>query len=66
MNAFLAILWFVGLIVSIFLVFELVGCASMVRMFPEGRRWWMLPAQWGSLAFFAAMVLLNPFMKGGA
>lgn len=66
MAALLAIAWFVGMIVSIFLIFELIGCASMVRMFPEGRRWWLLPAQLGSLAFFAALVLFNPFMKGGA
>lgn len=62
MAALLAIAWFVGMIVSIFLIFELIGCASMVRMFPEGRRWWLLPVQLGSLAFFAALVLFNPFI----
>lgn len=61
MTPFLSILWAVGLLISIAGVFQLVGFASMVRMFPEGRRWWQFPAQLASLCFFGLMVLLNPF-----
>lgn len=66
MAALIVIAWFVCLLLSIWLVFNFVGAAGLVRMFPEGWRWWLLPVQWLSLAFFAAMVLINPFMKGGA
>jgi hypothetical protein len=31
-------------------------------MFPEGQRAWHFPAQLATLAFFAAMVLCNPFI----
>lgn len=61
MNAIKAIGWFLALLLTIGLVFELVGFRSMVRMFPEGWRWWQLPAQLASLAAFAAVVLLHPF-----
>lgn len=56
-----AILWFIGLIIAIFVVFEVVGMRLMCNYFPEGRKAWMLPAQLASLAFFAAVVLLHPF-----
>lgn len=56
--------WFVLLLLSIAAVFNLVGMRLMVGYFPEGRRWWMLPAQLLSLAVFAAIVLFHPF--GGA
>jgi hypothetical protein len=61
MNALIPIGWFLGLLLSIYIVFELVGLRAIVRMFPEGRRWWMLPAQLCSLAIFAAAVHFNPF-----
>lgn len=44
------------------MVFQLIGYAGLTRMFPEGKRIWNFPAQLASLAFFAMMVLLNPFM----
>lgn len=63
MDAFLAILWALGLIVSAIAVFEVVGMRLMVCYFPEGRRPWHLPAQIASLAFFAFMVLINPMWR---
>lgn len=62
MTAFLNILWFIGFLWSIWLVFEFVGVAGLTRMFPEGQRAWHLPAQLLTLVFFAAMVLYNPFI----
>lgn len=47
---------------SAVMVFQLIGYAGLTRMFPEGKRIWNFPAQLASLAFFAMMVLLNPFM----
>lgn len=64
MNALFAIAWFVGLSVSVLLVFEFVGNAGITRMFPEGRRWWHLPVQLASLTLFAAVVLFHPFGGG--
>lgn len=61
MNATIAIFWFLGLLLSICVVFEVVGLRRMVQMFPEGNRWWLFPAQLGSLAIFAALVHYNPF-----
>ena len=61
MNALISIGWFGFLLLSIALVFEFVGLRRMVQTFPEGNRWWLLPVQFGSLAFFAAMVHFNPF-----
>ena len=63
MSAFKDIMWFVGTIASITAIFELVGFSGLVRMFPEGRRWWQFPAQLLSLAAFAALVLVNPFSR---
>lgn len=62
MDAFLNILWFLGTCLSIVMVFQFVGYAGLTLMFPEGRRLWHFPAQLASLAFFALMVLINPFM----
>lgn len=61
MIAVYAIGWFLLLAVSILSVFELVGMRSMVNFFPEGRRWWQLPAQLASLGVFAAIVINHPF-----
>jgi hypothetical protein len=62
MTALLNIGWFLGFILSIATVFQLIGFAGLTRMFPEGQRAWHLPAQLASLAFFAAMILCNPFV----
>lgn len=64
MNAMYAIGWFIAAVISTVIVFQVIGFSGIVRVFPEGKRWWHLPAQLGSLAFFAAVVLLHPF--GGA
>ena len=61
MDALLNIAWFVWLMLSLAVVFHFVGMTALVNMFPEGRRPWQLPAQWCSLANFAACVLLHPF-----
>lgn len=61
MNAVIAIGWAVALAVSVMAIFALVGMHGMVSFFPEGRRWWQLPAQLLSLALFAAVVLNHPF-----
>jgi hypothetical protein len=53
--------WFIGLIISIISVFQFVGISGIVNMFPEGRRWWMLPTQLLSLVIFAIVVLYHPF-----
>lgn len=64
MSTLYPIGWFIALIVSIGLVYEVVGYSGLTRMFPEGKRWWHLPLQLAALAFFAAVVLAHPF--GGA
>jgi drug/metabolite transporter superfamily protein YnfA len=60
-SAAKVVVWFLVLLFSMHLVFEVVGLRRMVQFFPEGRRWWMLPAQLVSLAIFAAVVLNHPF-----
>jgi len=64
MSAVIAILWFLALLASVQLVFWCCGVRGLVQMFPEGNRWWILPACFASLAVFAVVVLLHPF--GGA
>lgn len=61
MSALLHIGWAVWLLLSIALVFKMVGMRLMVNFFPEGQRWWQFPAQLASLGFFAAAVLNHPF-----
>jgi hypothetical protein len=61
MSALLAIGWFISLYVSVAVVFHTIGWSGLVRMFPEGWRWWQFPVQLLSLAFFAAVVLNHPF-----
>lgn len=58
----LSIAWFVGLLVSIYLIYMTWGNAMLVGMFPEGKRWWMPWSRLISLAVFSAVVLYNPFM----
>lgn len=61
MTAFLGILWFIGIIFSILLIFEFIGYNDLTRMFPEGHRPWHFWAQIGSLAFFATLVHFHPW-----
>lgn len=61
MQSFLIIGWFIGFVVSILGVYQFVGMHLMVSFFPEGKRWWQIPAQIVSLALFAAFVLFHPF-----
>ncbi|WP_458717029.1 hypothetical protein [Pseudomonas gregormendelii] len=61
MTAALGIFWFVGLLLSIYAIFQTVGSAMMVNFFPEGRRWWQFPSQLVSLAVFAAFCINHPF-----
>lgn len=56
-----SIAWFILLIISLVAVFENIGVRGLVRMFPEGWRWWQLPAQVVSLAVFSTVVLYHPF-----
>ena len=61
MESIKAILWALWLLLSIILVFELIGFRGLTRMFPEGHRAWHLPAQLAALTLFAAAVLCNPW-----
>lgn len=61
MQALMAIGWFVGLIISIGIIRIFSENAGMCRMFPEGFRWWTVPAELASYALFAAVVLFHPF-----
>lgn len=61
MEALKVLGWAAWLLLSIALVFEFVSYSGLTRMFPEGRRAWHLPAQLGSLAFFAAAAICNPW-----
>lgn len=61
MSALLAIGWVLRLFVSVVLCLDLIGMRSMCSFFPEGRRWWMLPAQLAALAHFAAAVRFTPW-----
>lgn len=61
MTALLAIGWFIALLLSLAAVFKFVGARSMVIFFPEGDKWWLLPAQLASVTVFAIVVLFHPF-----
>ncbi len=61
MEAVKVLAWAFWMLVSVWAVFALIGSAGLVAMFPEGRRWWQLPAQWASLGMFSAAVLCHPF-----
>ena len=61
MSALLAIGWAVWLFMAVVLVLDVVGWRGLTNMFPEGWRWWHLPAQLATLAHFAAVVHFNPW-----
>jgi hypothetical protein len=61
MTALIGIGWFLALLLSIALVFESVGSVQLIRMFPEGWRWWHTPYRIFSLLVFAGIVLIHPF-----
>lgn len=60
-SALYVIGWFVGLLISIALVYNWVGMAGLTAMFPEGRRWWHIPVQLLTLILFAFVILHHPF-----
>ena len=62
MEALKVIGWFIALLISVALMFETIGMSGLVNMFPEGRRWWMRPAQLASITAFALIVLRNPWL----
>lgn len=61
MTALLHFGWLICLVVSVFAIDTIFGYAGLSRMFPEGRRWWEMPARLGALAAFAIVVLYHPF-----
>lgn len=61
MTALLTIAWLLCLAASLLAIYQTVGAHLMVTFFPEGKRWWMFPAQMASLAAFAAVVTFHPF-----
>jgi polyferredoxin len=61
MEALKVIGWAAWVGFATLLVFQFVGFRTMTEFFPEGKRAWHLPAQFGTLAFFAAAVLCNPW-----
>jgi hypothetical protein len=61
MTALLTIAWLVCTFLSLVCVYQFVGMHLMVCYFPEGKSWWNVPAQWLSLAAFAACAIYNPW-----
>lgn len=53
--------WFISLVASIWLIFQMVGIHAMTSFFPEGHRYWHFPVQLGTLILFAVVVLNHPF-----
>jgi hypothetical protein len=61
MHTLLSIGWFLLMMLSVYSVFATVGLHRMVQFFPEGKRWWMFPAQAASLTFYGAVMHYFPF-----
>lgn len=61
MDALKIIGWFLWLCFAMLVLAEAGQVGAMIRMFPEGRRWWTGPAQVAAMGFFASAVLCHPF-----
>ena len=61
MIALKAIGWFILMLFSIVFMFQFIGYAGLTSMFPEGKRWYHLPLQLGSIAFYTIVVMHHPF-----
>ena len=61
MSGLIYIGWFILVCISMYSVFVFVGMNGLVNMFPEGRRWWQLPAQLTSLVIFGLICAFHPF-----
>jgi hypothetical protein len=55
------IVWFVGWLVTMYSMYECLAPTNLVRMFPEGDRWWRLPVAFISIALYSAVLLNHPF-----
>lgn len=61
MSAAIGIAWFLGMALALIAIYQTVGMHLMVNFFPEGKRWWQIPAHLASLALFAALSINHPF-----
>lgn len=60
MSALIAIVWFIAVIIAILAVKEFSRMEALVRLFPEGRRWWIFPSFLASLTAFGLLARFNP------
>ena len=60
-TALAAIAWAGMIVLSVGFIEVAWGNVDLVRMFPEGWRWWMPWLRLLSLIPFAALILFNPF-----
>lgn len=61
MEAVWVIVWLAAMLTAIVAVYQTVGVHLMVQYFPEGKRWWMLPAQLLAIAVFGVICAFHPF-----
>jgi len=61
MEALKTLGWAVWIMASYLAVEEFFGYGGIVRMFPEGKRWWMTPAQMLALLSFTMAVVHSPW-----
>jgi len=59
MSAFIAIGWFLWILIAMYIVNVLGGLG--LPGCPGGRQWWHIPAQLLGLAHLTAVVMLHPF-----
>ena len=53
--------WTLALLLSLRLIFIFVGVQGLIQMFPEGKKWWILPVQWLCIILFTVLIIINPF-----
>lgn len=61
MEAFRGIIWFLLMVVTIAVIFEVFRLRNHTEFFPKTKRRWHLVACFLALGFFALLILSHPF-----
>jgi len=52
--------WGLALLVTNYFMWCFMSYRGLTNMFPEGKRWWHLPAAWTAILAFATVVWFHP------
>jgi hypothetical protein len=61
MEVAIILAWGIGILYSLWLIFQIIGYVGLCNMFPEGFRWYTYPLAIASIVLYTVLILVNPF-----